>query len=301
MLIETYDDVYTVLQHCYTNTQFDTYMCRRRSDNELYTVIRVLNKEMTEKILDFICSQARNRSFSDLAGHFVADGDFYVVFAYAQGMTLHNKLAQRCALEERMVLGRRILERIVLQGQPYYFVCQCLEPQNILVTDALDISFNYTLDKVEQYGFFTGAEAVSHIYSLMLLLFAQEIKKNNTPPLQPYLEYLETLESFDSIEQYRRYNELCAQIRAIPKEELAVSKGLWYRIKQFIKKLHLGLKKVLLPVVFIGVFIYMMYNVYMAFQDKGRARHFDAIGTVNIEEAQAFDAAEPVYDGKEQD
>ncbi len=301
MLIETYDDVYTVLQHYRTDAQFDTYMCRRRSDNELYTVIRVLNKEMTEKILDFICSQARNRSFSDLAGHFVADGDFYVVFAHAQGINLYDKLAQRCTIEERMVLGRRILERIVLQGQPYYFVCQCLEPDNILVTDALDISFNYTLEGVEQYSLYTGADAVSYVYSLMLLLFAKEIKKNNTPPLALYFEELEAQDGFDSMEQYRRYNELCEQIRAIPKEELEVSKGLWYRIKQLIKKLHDGLKKVLLPTVFIGVFIYMLYNIYMAFQDKGQAHHFDLIGTVGIEEAQTLEEEESVDYGKEQD
>lgn len=284
MLIETYHDAYAVVQHYYTGLHLDHYVCRRRSDRGLYTVIRVRNKKITAQILGFICEQAHNKKFVDLKEQFTADGDLHVVFACEEGTPLLRKLEQGCSIEERMEIGRRVLERIVLLGQPYYFICRCLDPEQIYVTDALAVSFRYTLEQAERYGSYTGAMAAEALERLMRLLFADELRRAAPVPLEEYFAWLQGMEQFDGMEQYRRYELACAEIKKQGQGARKEKKGFLYRLGQLAGSLHKLVKRWLLPLIFAGVFLYMAYNIYLSFQSNGYVDHFQEIGTVEMKD-----------------
>lgn len=286
MLIETYDHIYTVLQHLHSDPDMDSYVCRRKSDRQLYLIIRIRDKNVTNHIMEFICDQKNNKNFSDFIEYFVSEGDLHVVFAYAQGVPLQKKLEQPNTLKERMMLGKRILEKLILLGQPYYFICECLKPEHIVVTDAGEIGFRYTLEHVERYNTYTARQALNSLHNVLQLLFEGELRKNVLDPMETYLLQLLKEERLDCMAQYRLYNEVCEEILNMPEDDLAMPKNILSRFWESLKRVHGWIKKVMLPLIFIGVFIYMVYNIYMSVYVKDYVHHFGAIGTMAIEEEQ---------------
>ncbi len=284
MLIETYDEVYAVMQHFYEGLHMDSYVCKRKSDQQLYLIVRVRNKKITAKIIEFISVQKSSQQFADLVDQFVFQGDLHVVFRYVPGMPLQKKLEQLCTLEERMAIGRKLLEQMILLKQPPYFQCQCLSPENVMVTDSLDISFRYNLQDAEKYDAYTPAQALAYLYRILKILFQPELQRNVIDPMAGFLSQLQRQEYPDYLEQYRLYCDACEEVREIPENELGVSKNLFYRIWNFVRSIRGLIRRAMLTLIFMGVFIYMVYSVYMSFQIKGYVRHFESIGTMQIDE-----------------
>lgn len=289
MLIETYDKVYAVIRHYYAGMQTDIYVCRCRSDQRLYEIIRVRDKKITEKIMEFISAQKSSRKFLDLTDAFVYEGDLHVVFFHTEGMTLEKKLEQPCTLEERMETGRKLLERMILSGQPYYFQCQCLCPEHILVTDSLDIRFWYTLQDAENYSAYTQQQAAAYLYRVLQLLSAPELQKRGLKPLVFYFRRLKEVQQLDYVKEYEQYTKTFEEIRKIPKDELELSESFMYHVWELFKSVRRRIQKMMLALIFTGVFFYMIYCIYWSFRAKGYARHFDAIGTMQMDEEQTYD------------
>lgn len=282
MIIETYDKVYSVVQHRVTGLHKDIYICKNKEDGQLYTIIRIKDKKNTAKIVEFICEQKRNAKFSDFVEYFAYKEDLHIVFQYIRGMELERRLKQVCTLEERMEIGKKLLEKLVLFQLPPYFLCQCLELNNIFVTDSLEVNFDYTLDKVEEYEIYTNRQAEAYLYRVIYILFAKELKKNVIEPMDKFLKKIQTDENFECLQIYKSYCECCDRIRKIPDEELAVSKNWFYRFWEKVKSFHKVIKGSLLLLIFFGVFLYMIYSIWCSFQIKGYQKNYNSIGTVEI-------------------
>lgn len=287
MLIETYDKVYAVIRHYYAGMHMDIYICRCRPLRQLYEIIRVRDKAVTEKIVEFISTQKNNPKFLDLTDEFVHEGDLHVVFLHTEGMPLERKLEQPCTLEERMETGRKLLERMILCGQPYYFQCQCLCPEHILVTDSLDIRFWYTLQDAQHYSSYTQQQAAAYLYRVLKLLFVPELQKKVLDPMEFYFRRLKEAEHLDYLKEYEQYQKACEEIRRIPGQELELPRNFMYYVWNLVKSVRGRIKKMMLTLIFIGVFFYMIYSIYWSLRAKGYARHFDAIGTMQMDEEQA--------------
>lgn len=282
MVIETYDKVYTVVQHKVSGLHKDIYICKNKEDGRLYTIIRIKDKKNTAKIVEFICEQKRNTKFSDLVEYFVFNEDLHIVFQYIRGMALEQRLKQVCTLEERMGIGKKLLEKLVLFRLSPYLLCQCLELNNIFVTDNLEVSFNYTLDKVEEYENYTDRQAIVYVYRVMQVLFAKELKKNVIEPMEKFLKTIQTYEVFECLQIYKSYCESCDMIKNIPDDELEISKNWFYRFWEKVKSFRQVIKGALLFLIFLGVFIYMIYSIQNSLRNKGYQKNYNAIGTVEI-------------------
>lgn len=284
MLIENYDNVYSVIQHYYTSVHLDRYVCRSKKDQQLYDIIRIRDKKITEKILSFICEQKSNKKFSDLIDQFVFEGDLHVVFVHAEGLPLKRKLEQSCPLEERMEIGKKLIEQMILLEQPEYFQCMCLEPDNIIVTDAGDVRFRYSLEWVERYSTYTSKQAVAYLFRIFEMLFEEELSKKIIPPMEDYLWQLKNEEEMDDMKQFKLFSRTCEEILAIPKEEFEMPRTFLYHLWMTLRGFRTQFKKILLSLIFAGVFFYMVYNIYLSFQTKGYVTHFQSIGTMQIDE-----------------
>lgn len=272
------------MQHKATGLYKDAFICKNKKDGKLYTIIQIKDKKRAEKIIEFIGEQQKNAKFSDLVEHFVYKEDLHIVFQYMRGIPLEKRLKQMCTLEEKMEIGKRLLEKLVLFQMPPYFLCQCLEPDNIIVTDSLKVNFEYTLDKVEEYDTYTNKQACVFLYMVIKILFAEELKKNVIEPMEIFLRRIQSCEDFDSLQIYKLYCESCNEIKKIPDEELAVPKNWLFRLWEKIKSFRKVIKHSILFLIFLGVCIYTIYSIWHSFQVKGYQKNYNSIGTVEIEE-----------------
>ena len=286
MVIETYDKKYTVVQHLSAGSKKEIYSCRCSGEDDLFTVICFKDKDLTNSIIEYICEQKKNTSFTDLVEHFVAGEYFHVVFEEPKGVELERKLRQHPTLVERLVIGKKIMEKLVLQKPDSYFLCQCMTPMNIYVTDSGDISFYYSLFEVDRHADYTGQKAVAYLYRVLYMLFADELKKNVVEPMDEFLKTLKEMEDVDYIELYKGYSDTMVAVLGIPEEELETPKNFLFRLWSKMKGVRTRLKKVLLFVIFVGVFIYMIYTIHNAGRVKNFADHFKSIGSVTIQEGE---------------
>ena len=284
MIIETYDKTYTVVRHNASGLKKEIYVCRNKEDKQLYTVICIKDKKVTNRIIEFICKQKNNKKFSDLIDNFVYKEDLHVVFTYAEGMSLEKYLKQKCTLEERLEIGKKLLEKLVLYEIPFYFQCQCLKIENIFLTDAMDIKFQYTLEDIEEYASYKGQTARAYLYQILKILFNKELKDKVIEPMQEFLKMLQREEEMEYLKIYQAYCEVCEKIKKIPKEEIQTPKGRIFYFWQKIKSMRGIIKGSLMALIFICVFGYMIYSIFMSFKIKGYERHFKEIGTVQIED-----------------
>lgn len=284
MVIETYDKAYTVVQHGMSDMQKEIYVCRNEEDKQLYTVIRIKDKKITNRIIEFICEQKNNRKFSDLVDNFVYKEELHVVFTYAEGTCLEKRLKQNCTLEERMEIGKKLLEKLVLYQLPFYFQCQCLKMENIYQTDALDIRFRYTLEDIEEYDTYTVQTASAYLYQILKNLFDKELKKNVLDPMKEFLKMVQRGEEEDTLKMYRMYCDVCEKIKEIPPEDMLTSRNKLFFFWQKVKSLHGIIRGSIMVLVFLFVFGYMVYHIYQSFQVKGYEKHFESIGTVLIQD-----------------
>ncbi len=287
MTIETYNKVYTVVRHLYAGLHMDHYICRCRNDQQLYNIIRVRSRRITARIIEFVSLQKSNKSFSDFVDEFVYEGDLHAVFTYAEGKNLQRKLEEPCTLHERMETGKRLIERMVLQQQPYYFQCQCLSPENIIVTESLDVRFWYTFSDIENYDAYGGQQAGAYLYRTIRLLFAPELNRRVLDPMEAFLKQLQEEKQPDYMVQYQRYCAVCEEIRKIPEKEMELPKNFLYHVWNFIKSVRGLIKRTMLTLIFTGVFIYMIYCICRSFRVQGYVWHFDSIGTMQLEEETA--------------
>ena len=286
MVIETYDKKYTVVQHLSAGPKKEIYSCRCSGEDDLFTVICFKDKDLTNSIIEYICEQKKNTSFTDLVEHFVAGEYFHVVFEEPKGVELERKLRQHPTLVERLVIGKKIMEKLVLQKPDSYFLCQCMTPMNIYVTDSGDISFYYSLFEVDRHADYTGQKAVAYLYRVLSMLFADELKKNVVEPMDEFLKTLKEMEDVDYIELYKGYSDTMVAVLGIPEEELETPKNFFFRLWSKMKGVRTRLKKVLLFIIFVGVFIYMIYTIHNAGRVKNFADHFKSIGSVTIQEGE---------------
>ena len=286
MVIETYEKKYTVVQHLSAGPRKEIYSCRCSGEDDLYTVICFKDKQITNSIIEYICEQKKNVSFTDLVEHFVAGEYFHVVFTEPKGLDLERRLRQHPSLVERLVMGKKIMEKLVLQKPDNYFLCQCLTPMNMYITDSGDASFYYSLFEVEKHEDYTGRKASAYLYRIISMLFADELKKNVVPPMEAFLKSIKEMDELDYISLYSSYNDAMVAVLGIPEEELATPKNFLFRLWERIKGVRTQIKKVLLFIIFVGVFIYMVYNIYNAGRIKNYVDHFESIGSVTIQEGE---------------
>lgn len=282
MKIETYDKVYKVVQNVSSDGEKDTYVCKNQENQMLYTIIQIKKKNITNQIIEFICEQKNNKKFSDFVEHFVYEEHLHIVFSHEEGVSLQKYLNEKCTLEERLEIGKKILEKLVLYQLHPYFQCECLKKENIFITKAMDVSFRYTLDKVEKYSAYSEQKAKVYFYQCMKFLFEKELKDNVIKPMQDFLKMVEKEETLDYLALYKTYCKVIEQVKKIPKEEMRTPKGKLYFLWEKIKSMRKVIKRSILVIVFICVFAFMVYSIIKSFKTKGYEKHFETIGTVEI-------------------
>ena len=280
MMISTYEHDYPITGVREQNDLFSSYICRNVSGGGLCTILSVHDRKLFPELAGWLSDTADPGAFTDLIEYFNYNGSLCIVMKYTQGLSLEKKLAtEALPLAERLELGRRILERAVLQDIPEYFLGKCFSPECITVAPDLTVSFNYPIEDIVTAREVSAKENTQRV---LRLLFAGELEKKVPAVLVEFLDRLPELTEGSIIDLYSEYYALCGRLEGY-EEGSELPRTFWYKLWDKVKRVFFKAKKALIILLLLAAFGYLIYTVFDPGKSKDKEPHFDSIGTVSID------------------
>lgn len=283
MLIQSPEKKYEVMKYCFADSRMERYICRENGTGVQYTIVRIKDKAVIRNVMGFFMQQLGNSHFTDFSACFMAEESLHIVMKYVDGMPLSDKLRNEiCPLEERLEIGRKILEQIMLQNMPGYFLQDCLKLPQILITAGLDIHFDYGLSRCADYDKSSFVQIQGRLYKVWSALFEEELRKKLYEPLETFCMSLKKGKFQDILEIYTAYDHLCKAMLGLSPEELSTPKTwpfrLWEKIRRFIPMF----KRLIALALFTAAVLFLVYSVKNAMSDGAVKQTFESIGTLQI-------------------
>ena len=170
MTIRTSEKIYPVVGIKEQNENYDIYICRDAATRELCSILRLKDSTLFPVLVNWLTDISEHASFTDYRGYFMDSEMLCIVLRYSQGITLAAKLTtESVPLRERLEIGRKILEKIILQDIPDSFLSKCLDPEQIIIGNDLSVSFNYPVSDILNSRSSDGKKNIIHIFRLLTL------------------------------------------------------------------------------------------------------------------------------------
>ena len=286
MTIQTLKHQYEIVQKIRTTDQIDQFFCIEETDNKklYFDIFKIKQRNLVVKLILPFTEQMSNIAFEDYYECFSKDGALYLVFVHNEAISLRQKLqGEVCNLQERMQIGRKILEKILLLNMPDMMSYDVLDANRIQVTPALDISFLYELEEIEQFEQLNFSAVRQKFVTLFEVLFERELLLDISEKIPAFLDYIRE-ESSSYLDIYQTYIRLMEQLQK-PEEALKPN-TLWFRLWNRIKKLAVKLRGVFATIVVIAVAGYLIYSILNPAPNQADKFCFQRIGTVTIEQTE---------------
>ena len=287
MTIQTLKHQYEILQKINTTDQIDQFLCTEElTENKTlyFDIFKVKQRNLIAKLILIFTEQMSNVAFEDFYECFSKDGALYLVFVHNEAVSLRQKLQREvCNLQERMQMGRKILERILLLNLPDMMAYDVLEADRIQVTSALDIYFLYALEEIEQFEQLNFSAVRQKIVKLFEVLFERELLLDISEKIPAFLDYIRE-ESTGYLEIYQNYIRLMEQLQK--PEEVLRPNTLWFRLWNRIKKLAVKLRGAFAAIIVIFIAGYLVYSILNPAPNQADKFCFQRIGTLTIEQTE---------------
>ena len=280
MVISTFEHDYPVLGVKETNTVYNCYICRNISGGGLCRILSIKEKALFSGLTGWLTDTINKSAFTDYIEHFIFDDKLCIVMKYKEGISLSTKLeTESLPFKERLELGRRILERIVLQDIPDYFLAKCFTPDCIIISSDMTVNFNYPIFDITVDRTANGRK---NIEPVLRLLFAKELEKKVPDLLMDFFKRLPELTEERMIDLYSEYYSLMLKLDNY-EENSEQPKTIWFKIWDAIKKVFRVLKKILIIVLILASIGYLIYTIMDPNKDQNSKGHFSSIGTLEID------------------
>lgn len=285
MIIQNFHTDYVVISQRTSTPLRDIYICKscEEKKGQLYTLIKLNDIRYVEALIHFFQQEVSKAKLKDYVEQFTFEGNIYFVFRYSNENLLLDKLdAERCSFEERLVIVKNILERMLLLDMPPALQCDCLALSQITVAGSLDIGFNYEFNLIDKFQELNVADVGRSLIQVLSVLFEKELKRESCPEIKELQEWLRkgNYEDYAGIfyEYMRNYELLLNQ----PEAEVEKSQTFLFRLWEKIKAAAVSLKKVLIAVLMIAALLYLGNTVIEMFQEPAKIQSFSRIGTIEI-------------------
>ena len=283
MIIRTYEHEYPVSSVSETNAAYDMYICRNEADGGFCRIMCVKDRSLFPDIVSRLTSELHSDAFTDHIEYFNYDNMLCIVMRYTQGVTLADKLEmEKPTFSERLEIGRRILERAVLQDIPEYFLDKCLSPDCIIIAPDLSVEFNYPIGDIIENK---RCDASDRTDKLLRLLFARELERKVPDELTAFFRKLPELLEYSMIELYSEYYMMMGRINAAD-AELEQPKSIWFRIWAWIRSLGRVAKRIAILALMVLSVVYLIYTIVNSGSSRINKPNFDSIGTVTIDKSR---------------
>ena len=284
MIIHTYEHDYPISSVKETNDTYECYICRNLTDGGFCRVMSIKDRAYFPGLVSWLTETVNKDTFTDYIEHFNFNSSLCIVMRYTQGLTLSDKLAtESLSILERAEIGRRILEKIVLQEIPDYFLSKCIDPGCIIVSPDLTVNFNYPIDDIIGSR---QCNAMECIDKLLRLLFARELERKVPEPVIAFFDKLPELLELTVIEIYSEYHDMLGKLTENPDVE-EEPQSIWYKIWNNAKKVWRVLKKIIMLALVVLAVIYLIMTIDGVKSSNVRKANFDRIGTVTIDKTMS--------------
>lgn len=283
MLIQTLGKEYTIIKYIYSDDRMERYLCREEGTGEKKTVVRIKDREWITENMEFFMQQMDNTHFTDFEACFVSDGYLHIIMRHTDGVTLREKLDnEKCTVDERLAVGRALLDKMMVQDMPGYFLQDCLKVTNIIVTAGQDVGFEYEMSGGIRKGKVPFPEVQNSLSKVFKQMFSHELHHKTAAPLCRFYQNLRQGKYEEFLDIYTAYDNMCKEIRKTPPESLMVPQTLPFRIWGKMSKGIVYVKRMLAVLLFIAALCFLAYAVRKSGEDGSAKRVFEHIGTLQI-------------------
>lgn len=283
MIIQVWNEDFDVIHIKEVNSEYRILQCRTLTGKEDYVMLHFRREETVKTLLPLFYSLQENTVYEDYYGCFTRNEELYAVFYKRKGVPLSEQLAgQSLSLEQRVLIGKRILEKFLLWRLPDFLICQLLDSSRVLIQDE-EVAFCYDWDLS-----ITGKSDIAAVNQRMVQflqnLFQRETEYAISPRLMSLLDNLKHNIPQDFFAIYEAYSNL---YDVMPKEAEEYISG-FARIKQ---KLYPLVKKgseyigILFFLIAYAAAILFMVNEIKSRNDKREEPEgilYETIGTLRI-------------------
>ena len=287
MVIQTLEKSYVVVKRCGAEDGGERFICRDGETGGLVTLLRLKDRQVIAGVMEYVSAEVPDRIFTDFKGCFVNGAYFCVTMEYHEGMTLGQRLErENSTLGERLEVLLKLLEKAVLLKLPWYFFCDALDLEQVVVSSSLEVEFNYRLRDLSRCGACGRDQAYGRLAGVMKLLFKREFSRQVVPELEEFCRELENdPDRYEScLELYRRYREISEGIAALPPDELKRPRTWPFRLWERVKRGARSAKKLAALLLLTAAVVYLIFTVKQAGLPGESRKVFRYIGTLEIAE-----------------
>lgn len=291
MRFTNFEKSYQVLRRLGSTDQTEEFVCteEKGSGKERWLLVRVQEPVLAKRLTLFLEERIKGREFTDYRECFREDGALLMVFRYSENESLKELLGREyCSLRERAEIAKNILEYLLLLNPHPYFAWNGLSPERITVNRSLDVHMNYHLEEFDKIDTVSMTDVKQNLWNVFLLLFGEEIKKQQYPVLDEYAGRLKNAEEQGYLQLYRDYMSVYEVLMQNQAQE-QVPRTFWFIAWEKTKKI-LGIgKKILAVVIIVAALLYVINSLQ---KNKGSQSAVQAVSQIGDLMIQDYDVTQ---------
>ena len=281
MTIQTLKHQYYILQKVRKTEQFEQFLCEDTEDKsgQMYDIFRFGQRELVVKLIIVFMDLKKNKAFEDFRECFSKDGELCLVFTHSKESSLVEKLEKEvCILKERIAMGRNLLERILLLDMPDMLVYDILQGERICVAASLDVSFQYSLDQIEDFESVTIKRIQDRMADVFSILFERELRLEASTDISDFIKNLRDGVYKEYLEIYQAYSQLSDKLN---QEGLVIRPNtFWFRVWEKTKAVFKRMKPIFVAALILVLALYLIYSILNPAKTTQEAFNFQKIGTL---------------------
>lgn len=283
MGIRAFDENFDIIHKNKVSEEYSVLQCQIPGKTEDYTVLHFERAETVKRLLPLFYSLQENVEFEDYRGCFSREEELYIVFRKRQGISLAEQLAgSRLSLEQRIRIGKQVLEKLLLWRLPDFMLCQLLDESRILIQDeSVGFAYDWDLSMGEHCSMTMVNKRMA---GLLRALFQEEAEHAASPRLMKLLDDLEQDIPEDFFAIYEAYSSL---YDVMPEEAGRYVSG-FQKIKRdlslLVKKGQRPMKIILFLAVYAAAVLWLLQEIKQqeVRENKTEGIIYETIGALRI-------------------
>jgi len=263
---------------------YEILQCLAENGGERYTMLHFMDEQYVRKLLSPFFALMDNHMFEDYKGCFTNGNDLYLVFYKRKGIPLAELLQENTlSAEQRLQIGKHILEKILLWNLPEFMICQLLCDMGQILVTGKEAVFDYEWRQQIRLEADMGLVNES-MAAFIKQLFHREIEYGIGYGLTELTTFLEEGKTEDVFAVYEAYCRLLDGFKVGEDAYVSRKKKLQQRVSGVVKKgLKIG-EMLLLLAVYLATAGLLVQEIQEEKKEKQDAQGvvFEKIGTLTI-------------------
>lgn len=298
MIIENLKHQYFVIFKKEETADYISMVCRQliENDSRRFQVYCIKNTDQIKYLLPIFLDTSDKKQLDDFYEIFSKNGFLYLVFICEEGTKITELLEQESySLTERLDMGKRILEKILLMDIPKFLLYPVLKNTAIFFDQNYDVSFSYSIDGILKDKAKLNEEIILELARIFEQIFVNEISLRKSASIELFVDGLKQEPHKGLFSVFQEYTRLCDKLRE--KKEIHMRPNtFWFRVWDKIKQLFPIINKIILTGIALLLGGYLLYTLL---KPKIPEEYvvFDRIGTLEIVEKETIQKKEAAFYG----